>query len=249
MNAVGKDAIISARQVSKAYGRFDALRDISLEIKAGELVGLFGSNGAGKSTLLKIFATLMSPSSGEIVFYNRELARDPNLLLRKIGYSAHQVFLYTDLTARENLQFFAAMYDTADADQKISQWLDLVNLDLWADELVRTFSRGMQQRLSLVRAVIHDPEILILDEPYTGLDQDGAQMLDKMLLDFHSSRKTIILVTHDLAQGLRLAQRAIVLKKGLLVHDRDLDHLAPDEARREIGDLMKTERQVGDRRN
>jgi heme exporter protein A len=211
-------AIIEIEALSKAYGFLPVLKSLSLTIERGEFVALLGPNGSGKSTLLKLLAGLGKPSSGTIRIGGWEIPSEAERVRAQIGMVSHKALLYENLTARENLAFFAKLYNISDAS-RIDSLLERVGLKKRGDSLVRTFSRGMQQRLSIARALLHDPQVLLFDEPYTGLDQDASTVLDGLLQDAHGEGRTIIMTTHELDRAARLAQRILILSKGKLGYD------------------------------
>jgi heme exporter protein A len=178
-----------------------------------------GPNGAGKTTLLRILATLARPSSGTVHVAGLDLVRAGIDVRRRVGFLSHRTLLYDDLTAEQNLGFYARMYDLEDAPARIDELLRRVGLAARRHDLVRTFSRGMQQRLAVARAVLHRPELLLLDEPYTGLDPVAGQVLTALLAELAGDGRTILLTTHDLARGLQVGQRLVVLAHGGVVHD------------------------------
>jgi ABC-type multidrug transport system ATPase subunit len=204
--------VVEVDRLGKSFGRTSVLRDVSLRIAAGETVALFGPNGAGKSTLLRVCATLMTPTAGALRLFGSD-GRNA-AVRRRIGLVAHQSFLYPDLTARENLLFYAGLYRVADAVQLVDAWLARVELVDAGDRPVRVFSRGMEQRLSLARALLPDPELVLLDEPWSGLDAAAADWLDALLGELRSRGRTIVAATHDFARGLGVADRAVILHRG-----------------------------------
>lgn len=201
----------------KAFGPRYALRGIDLRIDDGQFVTLFGPNGAGKTTLLKILATLSRPTRGEVRVQGHRLSGDWTDVRRYIGLVSHQSFLYSDLTAEENLRFYASLFDVEDAETRIEMLLAAVGLQNRARDLVRTYSRGMLQRLAIARALIHDPLILLLDEPYTGLDQAAAERFTELLAESGRAERTVIMATHNLEQGLALCDRVLVMNQGEVV--------------------------------
>jgi len=180
----------------------------------GEFLTLFGPNGAGKTTLIRIIASLARPSSGTVQIRGQDLGKEATALRRQIGLISHQPLLYGDLTADENLRFFAKLYDLPDAAVRINAVLEQVGLVSRRRDPVRTYSRGMAQRLTIARAVLHDPAIMLLDEPYTGLDLQAADMLRSVLQELAASNRTVILTTHNLEQGLEMCDRAAILNRG-----------------------------------
>ncbi len=204
------------------------LRDFSARIGAGEFVALLGSNGAGKTTLLKILALLRSPSSGTLELFGKPAHRQAHDLRRRIGLIGHQSMLYGELSVRENLRFFGQLYGLRDLAARTDQLLDTLGLLDRRHDAVKTFSRGMLQRASIARALLHDPDLLLADEPFTGLDAPSAQSLEALLSNLHRVGKTIIIVHHDLSHALRLAGRAIVLNRGGIAIDQPTSSLSAE---------------------
>lgn len=209
--------MISVTGLSKRYGYRLVLRDLNLRVDRGEIVALLGPNGAGKSTLLRILATLSRPAFGEVQIAGFSLPTDGVLARVHIGYLGHQPLLYEDLTAEQNLNFFASLYRTPRARKRVDELLDMVGLESRRKEQVRTFSRGMQQRLGIARAVLHKPKILLLDEPHSGLDKSGASILDNLLRETTKRGNAVVLATHDQNRALSLAKRVEILAGGSLV--------------------------------
>ncbi|HYM13078.1 MAG TPA: ABC transporter ATP-binding protein [Bryobacterales bacterium] len=205
---------ITVRGVWKFFGDFAALRDINLEVPAGATLALLGRNGAGKTTLLRMLGALGSPSRGTITL-GGETLRD-SAQRRRIGAIGHAIWIYDDLTAAENLRFFAALYGIRAAEAQIGQWLEKTGLERVRDRLAREFSRGMRQRLAIARAFFHDPEILLLDEPFTALDDRAAALLSGLIGQAHARGCTAIISTHQLREALALATEVAVLDRGRL---------------------------------
>jgi len=208
-------SLLELAGVSKFFGRTVALRDVSLRIEQGERWAMFGRNGAGKTTLLRILATLMRPSQGEVRFYGKPLNGRETGLRGRIGFLSHSTALYGDLTAEENLLFYARLHRIEKPRERIEALLQQLELEHRAREPVRDFSRGMQQRLGIARAFLHRPRILIFDEPYTGLDAPSAALLETLITQ--AGEITLILTSHDLERGLALADHAAILDQGRLV--------------------------------
>jgi heme exporter protein A len=179
-------------------------------------VALLGPNGAGKTTFLRILATLSRQTLGQVTIAGYALPHHAAAVRRRLGVVSHLPLLYGDLTAEENLRFYGRMYAIPRMEQRIQHVLELVDLALRRRDLVRTFSRGMQQRLAIARAVLHDPEVLLLDEPHTGLDQDACAMLDDVLRNVAARGRTVVMTSHDLARATELAARFDVLSRGVI---------------------------------
>ncbi len=217
--------MIRVQGLVKRFGYTIVLRGVSLHIPEGQTVVLLGPNGAGKTTFLRILATLLKPSAGRVQIGGFDLAKEPHRVRHLLGYVSHQPLLYPDLSARENLRFFARLYGMFHPDDRIDELLAKVGLLRRADDLVRTFSRGMVQRLTITRALLHNPPILLLDEPDTGLDPHAAAMLAALLRDVAGSGRTILLTTHNLARGVDFADRVLVLAGGKVVADEPASYL------------------------
>ena len=213
--------MIETRNLVKAYGLLPALRKLNLTIARGEFVALLGPNGSGKSTLLRLLCGLGKPTAGAIFVGGWELPGEAAAVRAQIGLVSHKALLYENLTARENLRFFAALYNlpSSTRDARIQTMLDRVGLARRAHDVVRTYSRGMLQRLSIARALLHDPHVLLMDEPYTGLDQDASLTLDALVVEAQNEGHTIVMATHDLERAARLAGRVVILARGEVVHD------------------------------
>lgn len=229
--------IIEAKGVVKKFGFKTVLRKVDLSLDRGDFLALFGHNGAGKTTLIRILCTLMRPTSGEIRVAGLDPHHDREALCKTIGVISHRTFLYQNLTAFENLKFYGKMYEVSPLHDKIEELLELVGLSEYRDDPVNTFSRGMQQRLSVARAIIHDPEILFLDEPYTGLDQHGAEDLKKLLERFKEEGKTIFMTSHDIDRGLELCNRSAILKSGRLVFHEKISKIVKGDFKQLYNDL------------
>ncbi len=210
--------LVVIQGLTKRFGPTWALRKVDLTLTAGAFLAVFGPNGAGKTTLIRILATLSRPSSGEIYVASVPLKRAGTQLRRSIGLVTHQTLLYPDLSAEENLRFYGRLYDVPNLDWHIDQALERVGLQARRYSLVREFSRGMQQRLSIARAILHDPALLLLDEPYTGLDPEAAETLGEILVTLHGQGRTIVLATHNLERGLALCDEVAILARGRVAY-------------------------------
>lgn len=210
-----KPAALEAINLGKSFGPAVALDSVSCSVAQGEFVTIFGPNGAGKTTLIRIAATLARPTHGEIRLFGQDVRKAPELR-RRIGVVSHRSFLYGELTARENLTFFARMFNRVGAEERAVKAARAVGLEDRLDDSVRSFSRGLEQRCSIARALVHEPDLLLLDEPFSGLDPLATANLETVLRGAHESGKTIIMTSHNLAQGSQLAQRVGILHYGLL---------------------------------
>jgi len=200
------------KKLVKRFGPLTVLRELDFNVGSGEFVALMGPNGAGKTTLLRILATLSRPSSGSVRVASYRLPAEGAFLRAHLGVVSHQPLLYGDLTAYENLLFFSKLYEIDFS--RIDEVLSLVGLEKRKNSFVRTFSRGMQQRLAIGRAILHNPRILLLDEPHTGLDQDAGEILDRVMQEVALEGRTVVMTSHDLIRAASLASRVDVLSKG-----------------------------------
>jgi len=205
---------VAARGLQRRYGAVSALRGVDLTLLPGECLTIFGPNGAGKSTLLRILASLVRPTAGSVSIFGFDPRRQPDQARRRLGFIAHSSFLYGGLTARDNLSFHARLFDLDDAAARVAQSLDDVGLADRADDPVRGFSRGMQQRLCIARALLHEPELVLLDEPYTGLDQHASRMLRGILEQVRGRGRSVVMVTHHLEEGLGVSSRLAIMTRG-----------------------------------
>lgn len=219
--------MIEVRGLVKSFGPRTALAGVDVSIAAGEFVALMGPNGAGKTTLLRILATLLLPTAGTVHVAGMDLAQSGPQVRRWIGFLSHHTLLYEDLTAEQNLRFYARMYDLDDGPTRVQDALERVGLATRRHDLVRTLSRGMQQRLTLARAVLHRPRVFLLDEPYAGLDPLAAQALTDLLNELAGEGRTILLTSHDIGRGLEVGRRVAVLAQGRLVYDERREIIDP----------------------
>lgn len=210
---------IEVRGLTRSFGGRPALRGIDLAVSEGECLAVFGPNGAGKTTLIRVLATLCRPTSGAVRIAGLDLKSDGPAVRRRIGVISHQPFLYENLTVYENLGFYAAMYDILQKEKRIAEVLELVGLPDRRDERVGTLSRGTQQRLAIARAILHDPPVLLLDEPEAGLDQRAGAIFSDLLKILISGRRTVIWTTHRLDLGLERATRVMILHRGRFVFE------------------------------
>lgn len=231
--------MIKIEGLVKNFGTNAVLRGVNLHIQAGDFVTLVGSNGAGKTTLLRIVATLLKPNKGQVLVGGWPLPENADKVRRYIGLVSHHALLYGDLTAAENLAFYARLYQLDRRDERVSDALRTVGLAARQRDPVRTFSRGMIQRLTIARATLHEPDVLLLDEPYTGLDQDAAKLLDELLQKESDRGRTIFMITHDLARGLNLCHRIAILERGKIAGEIEGDRTTPAEFLKIYADVTR----------
>lgn len=222
---------VEVKGLSKYFGPRPALRGINLGLALGEFLALFGPNGAGKTTLIRILATLLRPTAGTAKIAGRDLRREGEAIRRLIGFVSHQPLLYENLSAAENLRFFGRLYSVSELEGRIQERLAEVGLGHRQHDLVRTYSRGMQQRLAIARALLHDPAVLLLDEPYSGLDPQAVERLQQVLASLAGRNKTVLLATHHLEQGLEISHRLAILSRGRIVWEGGRDSLGSAELR------------------
>src|SRR5512144_1780805 len=208
--------MIIVKKLVKRFGLKTVLRGVDFEVQPGEFVALLGPNGAGKTTFLRILASLSRPSLGQVQIAGYQLPSQAAQVRARLGVVSHLPLLYGDLTAEENLRFYARMYNIPDFEARITEDLEMVGLEARRRDLVRTYSRGMQQRLAIGRAVLHDPDVMLFDEPYTGLDQDASSMLDDVLKTVAEQGRTVVMTSHDLARAEELATRFDILSRGVI---------------------------------
>lgn len=220
--------MIEVCKLIKRFGHKPVLKGVDFRAESGEFVVLLGPNGAGKTTFLRILASLSGPSSGEVRIAGYGLPRMSGTVRRIVGFVSHQPLLYGDLTAEENLRFYSRLYGMEKCKTRIAELLALVGLDGCGRDLVRNYSRGMQQRLAISRAILHDPELLLLDEPYTGLDQKAEIILDRVLQEMMSRDRTIVMASHNLERGVKLASRIDILAHGVIDYSKSRDKLDAD---------------------
>ncbi|MDR1422842.1 MAG: ABC transporter ATP-binding protein [Coriobacteriales bacterium] len=212
-----ESSAIATEGLSKAFGARKALDKVSFELPRGASLAIFGHNGAGKTTLLRVLATLLRPSGGVVRVLGLDLKEEPEKIRARIGMVSHRSMLYLDLTAEENLLTTARLYGVSDAAARVAELLAAVELTARSHDVVRGFSRGMTQRLAIARALICDPELLFLDEPYTGLDPHAIDILDGLLSSLLASSymtRTLVMVSHDVDRGRQFATHVLTLDKG-----------------------------------
>jgi len=215
---VSTETMVCLKGVIKHFDTITALRGINLELKRGCCLSIFGPNGAGKTTLLRILATLARPSAGTVHIAGYDAVKEAEKVRPLLGVLSHRTFLYGHLTAYENLQFYGRMFGLKKLAERITEVLHVVDLATYTHQLVRTYSRGMQQRLAIARAILHYPQLLLLDEPYTGLDKHAVNRLHNLILRLHSESCTIIMSTHDLHHGLDVCDEIAIQYRGKIVY-------------------------------
>lgn len=223
---------LQIEKVSKDFGRIIALRNVDLVVQPGEFVSILGRNGAGKTTLLNIISGISRPSSGTVQLFGTDPSDRFNKA--KLAVISHEMFLYGNLTAIENLEYYGRIYGVSNLEQQIEQVLKNVELTHRRFDLVATYSRGMTQRLTIARALLHEPSLLLLDEPFTGLDQHAIGMLTSLLKMQKKLGRTILLTTHDLHTANMLSERYVVLDKHRIVQDGLMDDTSPDAIRQKF---------------
>lgn len=206
------DPIVELKNVVKRFGRHKVLDNVSLNVKRGEYLALIGPNGAGKTTVVKIIAGMLKPSSGEVYVFGKKPWQD-YIIKKRIGIVTHDILLYEDLTAYENLMFYCKLYDVIDED-RINELLKMFGLYDRRHDLVKNFSRGMKQRLSIARAFLHDPELLVLDEPMASLDREGKEIVKEYILDIDA---TVIITSHDVEEVKDICERIVIMHNGKII--------------------------------
>ncbi len=216
---------VRVRNLWKAFGTTQVLRDLELLVGWGECLVIFGANGSGKTTLLKILATLTTPDSGSVVVAGRDAAKEGVALRRYVGMLGHQTLLYEELTPYENLKFYGRLYGVEGLEARIGAELERVGMERYAHQRVRTLSHGMQKRVSLARALLHEPRVLLLDEPESGLDQEALQLLERILQETTANNGAVVMTTHNLERGLAMGHRVAILANGRIAYQEERDAL------------------------
>jgi heme exporter protein A len=228
MGSPPQPTLLQASPLTKRYGAVAAVKNASFEIYKGDFVSIFGPNGAGKTTLLQLIANLSSATEGTL----RWASSDSSESQYVPGFVSHQSLLYGELSAVENLIFFSRLYGVSRPNYRARQLLDQMGLEGVGHRQVKYYSTGMKQRLTLARALVHDPEILLLDEPYAGLDQHGSRLLTKILSGLREERRTVLLITHNLLEGFALSNRVMIMNRGEIVHQADKEDLESEDLER-----------------
>jgi heme exporter protein A len=224
-----QEPAVLVRGLRKVYGQVEALCGVDLSMGPGVFLTIFGPNGAGKTTLMKVLSTLTRPTEGSASVAGKDVVRDAGEVRKRVGVISHNTYLYPQLTGIENLEFYARMYQVKDGRERATALLTKMGLVKRMHDRVGTYSRGMQQRLSVARALLHDPELLLLDEPYTGLDQHASRVLAAVLEGLRDGTRTVIMTTHNLQEGLAGCDRAAILVEGRLVFDQGVKDIEPSD--------------------
>ena len=235
-------SMISIKNLQKKFGRKAVINNLDLEVEKGEFLVMFGPNGAGKTTLIKILSTLSKPTSGEVLINGHEIREEPIELRSSIGVLSHDPFLYDDLTLKENLVFFSRMYGIKKDENVIRGLMEGVGLLHRMNDRIGEFSRGMKQRAAVARAIVHDPLVMLLDEPYTGLDFKAWDILTDMLMRFHKEGKTIFLITHNVELGYRIGERLTILVNGEIAFDCRKKDVGMEAFKEEYQNLMEAQK-------
>lgn len=214
-------SLISLKKAGKIYSHITALKKIDLDIHKGQSITIFGPNGAGKSTLLKILSMQNKLSYGELFYNGIACGKINNSFKKSFGVISHAPFLYENLSAMDNLKFYGSLYNVNKVEARAKELLNQLDLYKRKDDIIKSFSRGMLQRVSIARALIHNPDIIFLDEPYTGLDSAASNKLSELIKSQISEHKTIIMVTHDITTGLNLANRVVIINKGSIIYENN----------------------------
>jgi len=206
--------VLRARGVVRRFGRARVLAGVDLDVDAGEVVALLGANGAGKTTLLRVLALLLRPNGGALSLFGEDATAAPPALRRRIGWVGHESACYPDLSAAENLAFYARLFEVPDAGARVAELLAWAGLEEAARRPVRTYSRGMSQRLALARALLHRPDLLLMDEPFSGLDRDAATALEERIAALRTAGHAVVFTTHDVERAAPVATRLAILHRG-----------------------------------
>jgi heme exporter protein A len=233
-------SLIKTINLVKTFGNRKVLSGVNFSAGTGEIVSLIGMNGAGKTTFLRILSTLSRADAGNILFNDASIKGDLAGFRRKIGAVLHAPMLYGNLTGEENLRFFCRLFDVPESGKQIIRLLDEVNLTQRSRDLVRTYSRGMQQRLSIARALLHSPEFLLMDEPYTGLDQGSAERLDGLIKDYAATGGIVLLATHDLDRAYQVSTRVDILHQGRIAFSGQVEQTTSNQLSERYREITST---------
>ncbi|MEA5020185.1 MAG: ABC transporter ATP-binding protein [Gordonibacter sp.] len=221
-------AAIETKKLSKVFGNRRAVDKVSIEVPQGAFLSIFGPNGAGKTTFLRVLSTLARATDGSAKLMGIDIKEEPDKVRDHIGLISHNAMLYPDLTAEQNLLIYARLYGVVNPEARVLELLEAVELKHRRLDVVRTFSRGMTQRLSIARALVHDPAVVFLDEPYSGLDPHAVEIFDE-LIQAQRADRTFVMVSHDLQKGFDMCTHALVLAKGKAIVFDAKDALDFDE--------------------
>ena len=224
--------------LSKSFGFLRVLDNLELTLRKGEFATFFGPNGAGKTTFIKILSTLLKPDSGEVYVNGFNLKKEVHEIRKTVGLISHEHFLYHNLTVYENMRFFGELYGINDLPETVSLKLKKLGAYSKRDELVRNLSNGMKQRVSIARAVLHGPEILLFDEPFVGLDYEGISLLMDLLQEYKEENKTVIITTHDLGLGLKNCDTVYVLDRGIIKYKNPAEGMTINDFENEYKSLI-----------
>ncbi|EST54251.1 ABC transporter ATP-binding protein [Brevibacillus panacihumi W25] len=235
--------MIEVQQVTKQFGAFTALEDVSFRVEAGEVYGLLGENGAGKTTMMRMMATILRPTAGNIEVAGFSVIKEPNEVRRRIGILfGGDVGLYSRLTARENIAYFGSMYgmDRTAIEHRIKRLSQMLEMDSFLDRRVGPFSRGMKQKVAIARTLVHDPQVILLDEPTTGLDVTAANMFRQMIGTLQAEGKTILFSSHNMGEIDKLCKRIALIHQGRLQYAGTLQKLREQYGMQDLDDLFMT---------
>lgn len=230
---------LRAENIRKSFSNRPVLKGISLDVEPGKFTVLSGGNGAGKTTFLKIIAKLMKPDDGVITIDGEDIWKESDAVRRNVGFLSHQIYLYDDLNALENLRFTARLFGLSDYNDRIEHLLRELHLYHRQYDPIKTYSRGMQQRLSLARALLHDPDILLLDEPFSGLDEAGIETFLTFIRQYQSEQKSAVIVSHNLQMGYELADELYILFKGEIGYHSEKSQVTYNEYHAEFRRLLE----------
>tara|TARA_B100001013_G_C24582423_1_gene431188 strand:+ start:436 stop:1170 length:735 start_codon:yes stop_codon:yes gene_type:complete len=232
---------IEAKKLHKSFGSNLVLDGLDLSVDWGSFMVIFGSNGSGKSTLVNNLATISTPTSGEVYIAGLDINKRKAPIRKNIGVVMHELLLYSDLTAYENLFFYGKMFNLSDLDYKIELAAGITGIEKYLGKKVKHMSHGMQKRVSIARAIVHDPPILFLDEPESGLDQEALEGLYEMIRSGQNGKRTILMTTHNVDRGLQMADRVTILSKGKISYDKKKADIERDVFDREYASLRQNQ--------
>lgn len=233
--------VLSAENLHKSFDNRAVLRDVSVHLRPGTFLAIAGGNGTGKTTFLKILSKLMKPDSGTIRLFGQDIWAESDAIRRGVGFLSHQIYLYDDLNALENLRFTARLFNLTDPEDRITDLLRRMNLYHRQYDPLKSYSRGMQQRLALARAILHDPDVLLLDEPFSGLDEAGIDILSSLIGEYKEEGKSAILVTHNLQIGYDLADELLILHRGRAWFQAEKAGLSYEQYHRKYREALQAE--------